>query len=740
MKRRRRRSGYNPVSGGSGMNDNSELFLKKTVATYLDRHLASYPKLTRALFASIHWVLGENLLEEWLDYFVLMKDRSESIRFERDLRESIDDGWDFGNELEGLVRGRSDLKKEMARFLRELLVLNILNLVEPGKCPIQKNLAQFKQMFGLTDLETDVCLYLFVSEVWRAVDDFLNDDLCCNEFKGRKNLAIILGSSLSQISEALNGTLLTAGIIDSDHHDCISMESTFVRILHTASDTHLQTEFFKKINPDPISLDAHVIDPDVTYRILALLSAKPEQPVHILLYGPPGTGKTSFAHGLGRRLGLPMYQVEHGGKEEVWKRQAAVTACVNMAARGEDALIIADDADNILETIRSFFSSTKSVDRTWLHTILETPGVRMIWTVNSIFGIEDSVARRLTLSVHFKPFTRKQRLLLWESTLNDNGLRESLGDAEIKKLAAHYEAASPAVIEQSVRKASECALHPSEDVYACITMFLDAHECLVHGGVKPHAMRTVGSSFILDALNTSVDDMGSLLDELEAYDSYVKKSDNEDAPTMGLLFHGPPGTGKSHFATYIAERLDREVVRKRASDLLGPLVGMTERLIREAFEEAEAREAILIIDEAESLLFSRDRAHRTWEMSQTNEFLTWMEQFKGIQIFTTNRLTDLDNATLRRFNHKIEFRYLSSDGNMTFYEKVLAPLARDRMSTTIVAQVKSLSKLTPGDFKVIKNLFTFKDPKSVTNQALVAALEQEAKLKSIHAGEKAIGF
>ncbi len=76
---------------------------------------------------------------------------------------------------------------------------------------------------------------------------------------------------------------------------------------------------------------------------------------------------------------------------------------------------------------------------------------------------------------------------------------------------------------------------------------------------------------------------------------------------MNLLFHGPPGTGKSELARYIAKRLDREIICKRASDILDPYVGMTERKIREPFEEAEREEAILVIDEADTMLFNRER-------------------------------------------------------------------------------------------------------------------------------------
>ena len=170
--------------------------------------------------------------------------------------------------------------------------------------------------------------------------------------------------------------------------------------------------------------------------------------------------------------------------------------------------------------------------------------------------------------------------------------------------------------------------------------------------------------------------------ELKAYDQHLRQSKVDDGLTMALLFHGPSGTGKSHLARHIAAMLDREIVFKRGSDLLSKWVGGTEQNIRDAYAQANDN-AVLVFDEADSLIFSRDRAEKSWEISHTNEFLTWMEQFRGIQIFTTNRLSDLDSASLRRFNHKIEFKYLTPDGNVTFYKRLLAPMIPSRMTTNL---------------------------------------------------------
>ncbi len=169
-------------------------------------------------------------------------------------------------------------------------------------------------------------------------------------------------------------------------------------------------------------------------------------------------------------------------------------------------------------------------------------------------------------------------------------------------------------------------------------------------------------------------------------------------------------------------------------------VGETEQNIRCAYEEAHKKGAVLIFDEADSLVFSRDRADHSWELSSTNEFLTWMESFDGIQIFTTNRLKDMDNASLRRFNHKVEFGYLKPEGNVIFYEKLIAPLIRKSLDAFTIQALKRLSGLTPSDFKVVRDRFAFKNKKDVTHKALLSALADEARLKAVHAGQTRIGF
>ena len=137
-----------------------------------------------------------------------------------------------------------------------------------------------------------------------------------------------------------------------------------------------------------------------------------------------------------------------------------------------------------------------------------------------------------------------------------------------------------------------------------------------------------------------------------------------------------------------------EVVQKRASDLMSMWVGQTEKQIAEAFAEARDQKHFLVFDEADSLLSDRRFAHRSWEVSQVNEMLTWMENHPLPFACTTNFGEHLDPATLRRFDFKLRLDYLAPDQAMAafraFFELEPPP------------EVWALSGVTPGDFAVVK--------------------------------------
>jgi len=140
------------------------------------------------------------------------------------------------------------------------------------------------------------------------------------------------------------------------------------------------------------------------------------------------------------------------------------------------------------------------------------------------------------------------------------------------------------------------------------------------------------------------------------------------------------------------------------------------------------------------MLFSRGNAVRSWEISFTNEFLTWMERFRGILICTTNRIKGLDEASIRRFNHKMEFDYLTGEGNVIFYEKMLQPMMKKPLDDGLKRELAGIANLAPGDFKVVRDRFSFYPAGELSHALLIHALGEESGIKKAHRGKTICGF
>ena len=173
------------------------------------------------------------------------------------------------------------------------------------------------------------------------------------------------------------------------------------------------------------------------------------------------------------------------------------------------------------------------------------------------------------------------------------------------------------------------------------------------------------------------------------------------------------------------------------SDLLSKWLGGTEQLIRQAFEQAEAEKAILFLDEIDGLVQSRERATHSWEVTQVNELLHRMENFKGVMIGATNFSAHLDPAILRRFTFKIEFDYLDEPGKKLFFERMF----NAQLTEAEVARLAKIKNLAPGDYRTVRQSFFYLG-NDVTNAELLEALERESAAKSANrsAARDKVGF
>jgi SpoVK/Ycf46/Vps4 family AAA+-type ATPase len=206
-----------------------------------------------------------------------------------------------------------------------------------------------------------------------------------------------------------------------------------------------------------------------------------------------------------------------------------------------------------------------------------------------------------------------------------------------------------------------------------------------------------------------------------------------------LCFYGAPGTGKTALGQHIARTLDKPLIVKQASDLMSKFVGETEQNMAAMFKEAEAEQAVLLLDEADSYLQDRRGAQRSYEVTEVNEMLQGMERFNGIFICTTNLLERIDQAALRRFTFKIQFKPLTApQREQMFITEALDGVA-EPLTDVLRARLAKLEQLCPGDFAAVKRQTDILAAKFSAEEFL-EQLEAEHRIKPEVREARTIGF
>ena len=572
-----------------------------------------------------------------------------------------------------------------------------------------------------------------IKELYAVCNDFFRND----DFTRFDMYSKCSGKSQKEIRMLLKNDqkLKAYGLIDSDGDmDEDAMDAIYEKDMRLYFTDIVKSEkSLKAYETNSFSVSEE--QTDVAVQLL-----KSKNACNILLYGAPGAGKTEYAKALIKQAGLKMTtyknELEVSGEDDADAKALSRLNCY-LSLKKEDSVLVVDEAENVLQTREfSFFGmSLSSSQKGTVNKMLETSENKCIFIVNYTTEMDESTLRRFTYSIKFQAMPKETLRSIAAEKLKPVNMPAVLKN-DILDMCGKYKITG-ASVDNVVKAISSLDYQKGKEdkVRKDIKSVLEANSSLLYGKTK---MRdAVKKSYDLSVLNTSVS-AAEIIEMLKTAELYKKENQNEEnSEGVRMLFYGLSGTGKTELARYISTVLGKPLLLKRCSDLLGSYVGQTERLIAEAFEEAETTDSILLFDEADSFFADRAGAKQSWERTQVNEFLTQMEEFSGICICTTNLRKIMDPAMQRRFHIITEFKALNEDGITILLKSFFG---KYKFNDGQIQELAKFNTVTPGDFGSLKNKMRFIPQEKLNSEYVVNELLKIQDEKRMNGGGAKIGF
>ncbi len=461
--------------------------------------------------------------------------------------------------------------------------------------------------------------------------------------------------------------------------------------------------------------------------------------VNVLLYGPPGTGKTELARVCAQAAGLELFEVEYADRDgnalsgrdryrslqisQVFLKNSPGVALLFDEVEDVFPPVSADAAQLLARLDATDATPSASVSgKAWVNQILETNPVPVIWVTNRIEQIDPAFRRRFQYHLELKSPPPGAREALVARVLDGVGV-----GSEFAARLAERRGLTPAQIRTAVRFAQLASPEPGGLELLIERQLANADKALGQARKDARARPAV-THYDLSLLNVES------RFEVPAIVEALRRRGHGT-----LCFHGPPGTGKTALAEHIAAALQKPLLVRQASDLVSKFVGETEQNMAKMFEEAQTEGAVLLLDEADSFLRSRQRAERSYEVTEVNEMLQGMERFAGLFICTTNLFDELDEAALRRFTFKVRFRPLTAAQREAMFAAEALGGDASRLTAEQRSRLAALDQLAPGDFAAVQRQVDILGAPFEPDEFL-AQLESEHRVKPGVRERRGIGF
>ena len=624
------------------------------------------------------------------------------------------------------------------------------------KCPVemQKNIDSLGTLLQLNPAERALLLYGALARYQRELRGLLVEFKVNSAAEAYAMMADVAGVSAREVADALGrgSRLERIGMVDNlvgehaitDLSDLMKVSDQLPSMLmrEYRSEQELMAEFTRLAVPTTLQAEdfAHVAqDVQAVTRLLQAARERRETGINILLYGPPGTGKTELAKVAVQAAGLDCFEVEYADRDgnalsgrdryrslqiaQAFLKESPRTALLFDEVEDVFPPVQGQTADLLARQEQLVHGGGSVNGKAWVNQILESNPVPVLWVTNRIEQIDPAFRRRFTyhLELSSPPPGARERLVRKLLT------EVPVSDAFVSRLTER-ENLTPAQIANALRFANLVEHEDASQLEAWMERQL-AHADLALGH-RPQGTRQRRSvtQYDLDMLNVETRyPIARMVEALHARGHGT------------LCFYGAPGTGKTALAEYIAGQLGKPLMVKQASDLVSKYVGDTEQNMARMFADAERDEAVLLLDEADSFLMDRRGAQRNYEVTEVNEMLQGMERFQGIFICTTNLMDRVDQAALRRFSFKIQFKPLTLEQRERMFVTEALQGDAERLTPELRQRLARMDELCPGDYAAVRRQIDILG-EELFPEEFIEQLEAEHRIKPEVRESRGMGF
>lgn len=584
---------------------------------------------------------------------------------------------------------------------------------------VQKNIDALAGLLQLNQAERALLLYGTLTRYQRELRSLLVEFKVNNAAEAYAVMAEVAGVKAQEVGEALRAgsRLERIGLVDnliSEHNitdlaDLMKVSEKLPPVLmrEYRDQAELMAVFTRPASKSALTPEDFSFVGEEAQLLGALLRnavARREVGVNVLLYGPPGTGKTELAKVAAQTAGLELFEVEYAdrdgnslsGRERYRSLQIAQVFLKGSA----QAALLFDEVEDVFPPISSEAAqllaraektgpqaSASVSGKAWVNQILESNAVPTIWITNHIDQIDPAFRRRFAYHLELRSPPPGAREQLVRRTLDG----VPVSDAFVARLVARR-GLTPAQIQTAVRFAGLVGT-PADAASAQELIERQLHNADVALGGRHQHSTARASATRYDPRLLNVESRFEVPRIVQALQARGHGS---------LCFFGPPGSGKTALAEHIADTIGRPLMVRQASDLVSKFIGETEQNMAAMFAEAQAENAVLLLDEADSFLQDRRGALRTYEVTEVNEMLQGMERHKGVFICTTNLFDRIDQAALRRFTFKIRFRPLAREQRRAMFVAEVLGGDAEQLTPPLRQRLDQLEQLCLGDFAAVK--------------------------------------